>query len=61
MKIALLVLGLVLLLAGLGWWGLVVTGDLAAQDIGAAPWIIAGAVVVIAALIGLFIALQRRG
>lgn len=60
MKILLLVLGLVVLLGGLGWWGLTVTGDLAGQDIGAAPWIIGGAVVVIAALIGLFIWLQQR-
>ena len=60
MKIAILVLVLVLLLGGLVLWGLTVTGDLAAQDIGAAPWIIGGAVIVIATLIGLFIWLQQR-
>ena len=60
MKIALLVGGLALLLLGLMWWAFTVPGDLAAQDIGAAPWLVGGAVVVAAGLIGLFIALQRR-
>lgn len=60
MKIVLLVIALLLLLGGLMAWGLTVTGDLADQDIGAAPWIIGGAVTVVAVLIGLFIWLQQR-